>query len=162
MIRKTITSLLLGILILSCSKNSSDKIETPSEPIKFSGIKHVLIIDAETTNSQNFIITDTIQYFSGEEAIKAYRVDTGKDIEEKTFYIRNKTADSIKFAVSDSLNVFAQTFDYANGEELTDDSHFEKFKTFISSDIKTYISTLPFKITIVNNNVVVIEEIYIP
>ena len=162
MIRKTIALLLIGILVLSCSNNNSDEIEKPSEVIKFNGIKHVLILNAESTNSHNFLYADTIQYFSGEEATKAYQIDTGKELEEKTFYIRNNTLDSIKLAVSDSLNFIAKTFDYRNYKTLRDVSLFEKFETFISSDIKTYISTLPFKLTIVDNEVVVIEEIYIP
>lgn len=162
MINKTIALLFIGIIILSCSKNDSDEIKESSELIKFNGIKHVLILKAESTNSQNFIYADTIQYFSGEDAAIAYRIDTGKELEEKTFYIRNNTADSIKFAVSDSLNLITKTFDFTNDNTLRDVSLFKKFETFISSDIRTYISTLPFKLTIVDNEVVVIEEIYIP
>jgi len=153
--------LVLSILI-SCTQ-SDPKIEKESVPaLKINGEIYAHILDVNSSGSPYYIILDTINYFVGKEAVEEYMADTGKDLEEQTFYIRNTGRDSLKFHVSDKLKITPRTFDFSSNEQLKNATKFERFSAFLNSGSIAYISTLPFKIKISDNKVVLIEEIYIP
>ncbi|MBL1215432.1 MAG: hypothetical protein HND52_18845 [Ignavibacteriae bacterium] len=155
-------SIFVMILTFSCDKKN-DFAEKLSEP-QLSGVKTVFIKNLIFENDDVFMSADSIQFFTGEKAEQAYREDTGGEIEESTFYIRNKTVDDLKYKLADNVKIIVKTFEYYNQESKLEGKQAElkMFGKLFKNETEKYYSRLPFKITFKNNEVQKIEEIYIP
>lgn len=160
--RLYVFSILLTIII-SCAQKEQKNNTLPNN----TGIvstKYVFLKDIVEENSKHILIADTIQYFTGASAQKAYKEDHAEEPEESTFYIRNTGVDNIKFPISNSAKIVTKTLEnYKNGDskegtQLT----IGNFKEFLNDSKYSYIKSLPFKISFSGKEITKIEEIYIP
>ena len=162
-INSTLFISILAIIISFSCTDKDDSLEK-STTIKLNGTKTVFIKNIIFDNDKVFMAADSIQFFTGEDAEKAYKEDTGTEIEESTFYMRNKTVDDLKYKVADNVKILVKTFDYFSQDSKLEGKHAElkMFGKLFESDTEKYYSRLPFRITFKDNEVQKIEEIYIP
>jgi hypothetical protein len=155
-------SILAMTIAIACTENN-DSMEKLSAP-QLNGVKTVFIKNLIFENDNVFIAADSIQFYTGEDAEKAYKEDTGTEIEESTFYMRNKTVDDLKYKLADNVKILVKTFDYFSQDSKLEGKQAElkMFSNLFENDTEKYYSRLPFKITLKNNEVQKIEEIYIP
>ena len=156
--------ILFLVLGTACSKETPEKREDTPPAAAFSGTLVVFIQNINSTGQEKTLIADTIKYFTGEEAAAAYYEDHRKEIDERTFYIRNTTIDSVNYFVSDSVNIITKTLNYDSGGDfnLSEGISLEKFGVLFSSENYSFYKQIPFKLKLINGVVEVIEEIYIP
>ena len=129
---------------------------------KFTGTKFVHIHKFYFESSPKVLVADTIQFFTGEDASIAYQEDYQKEIDETTFYIRNKNIDSLKFKISNNLKIESKTIDFANSQKDKVNNDIKRFAELFNSEIQKYYSSLPFKLSFKEGKVYKIEEVYIP
>lgn len=129
---------------------------------QFTGTQFVHIHKLYFESMPKVLLADTIQFFTGEEAAIAYREDYETQIDETTFYIRNKNIDSLKFEISESLNIDLKTIDNKNTQKDKVGNDIKRFAELFNSEIQKYYSSLPFKLSFKKGKVYKIEEVYIP
>jgi hypothetical protein len=150
------------MILLSCDSKKVSGSMTSIQ--KFNGIKTVFINKIILEDENSFALVDTIQFFSGEEAVKAYRDDNNSEIDEATFYMRNLEVENIKYELIDDLKILVKTFDYQK-QDIPDKEIQGKLKMFsmlFKNDTEDYYTRLPFKLYFTDGIVSKIEEIYIP
>lgn len=178
MLRSIVVFFLMIILVFSCTMDDPQKIDTSNEKtqssikksddsnkeISFCAELFAFITMVDQSQSINSIQADTINYFTGKLAADEYFKDHSRKLDETTFYIRNSYIDSIRYLISDSIQIKLKTFDHSvdGNYDSSQLGNFDKFCELYNSVDKSYISQLPFKLQIVKNEVISIEEIYIP
>ena len=103
---------------------------------KFTGTKFVHIHKFYFESSPKVLVADTIQFFTGEDASIAYQEDYQKEIDETTFYIRNKNIDSLKFKISNNLKIESKTIDFANSQKDKVNNDIKRFAELFNSEIQ--------------------------
>jgi hypothetical protein len=158
-----ILSILFSILLLSCKNHDENEQQFDPDKNPFISEIEAFILETESSDLESYILVDSIQYFTGKQAVDAYFKDKGEKPDEATFYIRNEKVDSLKYLVSDTVSIELKTLDYSKGESFPDKTeNFNNFMNFYNSLNKSYITHIPFRLRTVENKVVLIEEIYIP
>ncbi|WNQ11159.1 hypothetical protein MJA45_26760 [Paenibacillus aurantius] len=120
-----------------------------------------------TKQGHTYITADYIQWFEGEEADQAFRVDepdAGLDYAPSGYYIRNVNPKLRTLEVAANVQVWMQTYDRSG--KWTDDLHWNTrqplsvFRTLLGEDplAKEY----PYHLTVKNGKVVRIVQQYIP
>ena len=150
-IRNVIYYILCTLIFISACDSKMK--EQPSE-LQKSGTETLFIKDILFNDNDVFLIADSIQFLTGEDAAKAYFEDKGKEIDEPAFYLRNKSVDDLKYEVGENVKIVVKTFDYLDEET--------KFADLFENNSEKYYSRLPFNISFSNGQVIKIEEIYIP
>lgn len=114
-----------------------------------------------------FLSIDSIEYFIGEDAIKAFTEDQKKNIiidKPTGYYIRNFVVDSINLKISENCLLTMQTLSNdENGNyrfnQLVD---LQKWQELVLSKRFDIFKLKPFKLKIANSEIIAITEIYIP
>jgi hypothetical protein len=154
---KNLFILLISILFfISCESDNGISSR------KFTGTKFVHIHKFYFESSPKVLVADTIQFFTGEDASIAYQEDYQKEIDETTFYIRNKNIDSLKFGIAENLNIDLKTINSKNTHNDNVGNDIKRFADLFNSEIQKYYSSLPFKLSFNEGKVYKIEEVYIP
>ncbi len=119
--------------------------------------------------SENYLIIDTVEWFSGEDAIQSFNKDKkeGKNkIDEITngYYIRNVKIDSLKFRMSDTAKVTMQTLSYnqSGNYNFNEKIDISKFISLLNNEEYQRFKQKLYKFQILNNEIVSIKEIYLP
>ena len=160
----------LFISINSCTKHkrndSNGILQKPKENI-FTCTAY--IEDYLNKSGMNYLVIDTVQWFSGDTALKAFNEDKKTNNVNETdisngYYIRNQKRDSLEFKVSNDATIIMQTFSYDNDGNFNFN---EKVK--LSDFLKLYtekeynrFKQIPFIIQVTNNEITDIQEQYIP
>ena len=161
------------IIISSCENNrinyqNADK-ETSANIVKQELNCTGYIKVVQKNGNSFFLIIDTVEWFNGEAAKKAFDMDKKEGINKKSelpegYYIRNLKIDSLKFKVSDTTKVIMQTFSYSEtgNYNFNEKIQISKFLKILSSKEFKRFKFKPYKFHIVNNKITSIEEIYLP
>jgi hypothetical protein len=162
------------ILFLSGCENNKVHHQNKNEKSSIQNIKSELnctgyIKGVQKEGSASFLIIDTVEWFNGEAAKKAFDKDKKEGINKKSelpdgYYIRDLKIDSLKFKVSDTTKVIMQTFSYnENGNyNFNEKIQISKFLNILSSKEFKRFKIKPYKFHIVNNEITSIAEIYLP
>jgi hypothetical protein len=116
---------------------------------------------------ENLLKFDSIAYFTGDAALKAYSEDKKNDkkIEPPAgFYIRNKFIDTLSFVISDNCNIVMQTLSHGSdgNYKFNEKINSGQFTKLFTKEGINFFKQKPFKLSIVNSEIVSIKEIYIP
>ena len=117
----------------------------------------------------DFLKIDTVEWFSGEAAVKAFNKDKKEGINKTSelpdnYYIRNLKIDSLKFSVSDTAEVMMQTYSYnqTGNYNFNQKIPVSKFITLLSDKNFERFKFKLYKFHILNNEIVSIKEKYLP
>jgi len=125
------------------------------------------ITGLEKCDENNILKFDSVAYFTGNEALKAYAKDKKNDSKLEApagFYIRNESVDSLNFVISNNCEIVMQTLshdaegNYKFNEKIT----WERFNKLFRTEGLNFFKHKPFRLSIVNSEIVSIKEIYIP
>ena len=160
MLKKTFSAISILFFLIACEQ----KQDVPDRSLEYYEVKEAFIIDVLSKEDSKFIVADTIQYLVGEEALKAFRKDHGKELEESTFYIRNTENKTIQLPLSDTVKIIAQTLEnnQDGGFKINAELTIDKFIDLYKVESKHDLSVIPFRIHLSGDKVVQIKEIYIP
>ncbi|MGE5681298.1 MAG: hypothetical protein ACM34K_10515, partial [Bacillota bacterium] len=132
-LNKKIASVLFAAAILSsvlifsgCSEKKpggqkqTDSLHSPAQPSASAlpDFNCTGFIEAVSSGmSANYVLIDTVEYFSGDDALKAYSEDKKKKITNlpdspQGSYIRNPKTDSLKIRISAKPLIIMQTLSY--------------------------------------------------
>lgn len=161
---KIITLLAMALLINACNnkeevKNPKPKPEAPLPTVSF--VKHAFILSVDSV-----ITFDTIEFFTGKDAGKAYLTDNASaDTDDiPSFYISNPEKDINSFSLSDSVVIRMQTF--SNDEEgnfrFDEAVSLKTLRQIFSDSRYKHFRNVPFRITIKDSRITEIIEQYIP
>ena len=179
--RKEIYFLALSIIFIAffiissgCEKdkntNQSEKKEVPAKNLHLDiNCTGYIINDVLNEGSANYLIIDTVEWFSGDDAVKAFNMDKkeGKSKTNETpngYYIRNVKIDSLKFKISDTANVVMQTLSYNQFGNFNFNERIQvsKFISLLNDKEYQRFKFKLYKFHILDNEIVSIKERYIP
>ena len=175
--RLTFYSALLSLIVFvsilpGCRQNAKSK-QVQADSICVQCSKDVsfectaFISGIEKCEEENIIKFDSIAYFTGDAALKAYSEDKKNDKKLEPpagFYIRNKSIDTLGFVISDNCNIVMQTLSHGSDGNYKFNEQIDRgrfIKLFNTADM-SFFKQKPFKLSIVNSEIVSIREIYIP
>lgn len=143
------TFLFLFIIIgFSCSENKIEEEQVPQ--IKSTPVELTCFVDQVIKKNEHFwIVYDEVKF------------EKSENIE---ILIQNKKVELIEIQISDSANIVMQTLNYDEfgNHKFNDTIIIEKFQTLYSDPEFERYKHIPFKITTTRDQVISIEEIYIP
>ena len=150
--------------------NQGDNKEAPAKNLNLNlDCTGYIISDVLNEGSANYLVIDTVEWFSGDAAVKAFKLDQkeGKNTTNETpggYYIRNDKIDSLKFIISDTANVVMQTLSYnqSGNYNFNEKIPTSKFISLLNDKEYQRFKFKPYKFHILNNEIVSIKEIYIP
>ncbi|HEX2869000.1 MAG TPA: hypothetical protein VHO03_18310 [Ignavibacteriales bacterium] len=119
--------------------------------------------------SANYILIDTVEWFSGDDALKAYSEDKKKKIANlpdppQGFYIRNPKIDSLKIKISANPDIIMQTLSYddSGNFKFNEAIGLQKFLSIFSRNNYAQFRHKPFSFKIMNGEIITVKEKYIP
>lgn len=119
--------------------------------------------------SANYVFIDTVEYFSGNDALKAYSVDKKKKISNlpdppQGFYIRNPKKGSLKIKISAKREIIMQTLslDTSGNFKFNQAISLQKFLSIFSRKDYAEFRQKPFSFKIMNGEIISVKEKYIP
>jgi len=147
-------------ILISCN-NSRSKEPSKTGPLLK---KSAILMEIETIDENNFIVFDEVLFLTGAEAEKAYKEDNSNESFSDLYYIRNTETTEQSLEVSDTVRIFMKTFSYnSHGEfEIDGEIDFSIFEKIFSDAEYAHYKMIPFKLEILGEQVIRIEEIYIP
>ncbi len=169
----SIISVTISLSIAGCNKNTENRKKNnknvPPKIIKVNLNCKGYINGVFNKNGSNYMSIDTVEWLSGEAAIKAFNMDkkAGKNLVSTIangYYIRNIKTDSLKFKISDTAKVVMQTLSYnkTGNYNFNEDIHISKFLKLLNNKEYRRFRFKLYKFQIVNNEITSIEEIYLP
>lgn len=179
MIKKRLTfcsallSLIVFISILpGCRQNTKTK-QAQTDSICVQCAKNVsfectaFISGLEKCEEENILKFDSIAYFTGDAALKAYSEDKKNDKKLEPpagFYIRNNSIDTLGFVISDNCNIVMQTLSHGSDGNYKFNEQIDcgRFIKLFNAAEMNFFKQKPFKLRIENSEIVSIKEIYIP
>ena len=167
----TIILITFLIILNACGKNNNKeqilKEESPSPKLNINCTGYIKGIFNE--GKTNYLIIDTVELFTGDDAIRAFnkdKRDSKNKITEITngYYIRNIKTDSLKFRVSDSANVVMQTLSYnqSGNYNFNEKIGISKFISLLKNEEHQRFKFKLYRFQIINDEAVSITEIYLP
>ncbi|MGE5432895.1 MAG: hypothetical protein ACM3QX_17565 [Syntrophomonadaceae bacterium] len=119
--------------------------------------------------SANYVLIDTVEWFSGDDALKAYSEDKKKMITNlpdppQGYYIRNPKTDSLKLKFSAKPEIIMQTLSYdkAGNFKFNEAISLQKFLSIFSRKDYAQFRQKPFSFEIMNGEIISVKEKYIP
>jgi hypothetical protein len=138
-----------------------------SEPVVFIDGEHFGFIRAFTDNNTAFDFDSAI-WLSGKDgkdaaiAAGVCTEETRTDCLNNDYFIENTSIKSVRVVVSPDVQVFMQTLKMEETGEVTErEISLENFAELVN-DEALYWNSLPYKITILDNSVIKITEVYVP
>ncbi|MCU7503022.1 MAG: hypothetical protein HF314_08110 [Ignavibacteria bacterium] len=119
--------------------------------------------------SANYVLIDTVEWFSGDDALRAYSEDKKVKVKNlpdppQGFYIRNPEKDSLKVKISANPVIIMQTLSYDNSGnfKFNEAISLQKFLSIFSRKDYAQFRQKPFSFEIKNGEIISIKEKYIP
>ncbi len=120
-------------------------------------------------NSGNYLLIDTVEWFTGKEARLEYDKDKklfpgSKPEEPQGFYVRNLKIDSLKLGFPDDAEVIMQTLSYNKSGNFNFNQKINgiKFLALLKQNNSTQFLEKPYIFKAENNKITSVKEIYIP
>ncbi|MGE5401837.1 MAG: hypothetical protein ACM3S2_15665 [Ignavibacteriales bacterium] len=182
---KYLASILFATVILSaaficsgCSENKqsdqkqTDSLHSSAQPSvntlpNFNCTGYIKAVS--TGMDANYVLIDTVEWFSGDDALKAYSEDKKKKITNlpdppQGYYIRNPKKDSLKIKISAKPEIIMQTLSYdtSGNFKFNEAISLQKFLSIFSWKDYAQFRQKPFSFEIMNGEIISVKEKYIP
>ncbi|MGE5352919.1 MAG: hypothetical protein ACM3S2_20975 [Ignavibacteriales bacterium] len=155
----------------SSAQNSSAQNSSAQPPVNklpdFNCTGYIKAVSSGT--SANYVLIDTVEFFSGDEALKAYSEDKKKRITAlpdppQGYYIRNPRKDSLKIKISAKPEIIMQTLSYdtSGNFNFNEAISLQKFLSIFSRKDYAEFRQKPFALKIMNGEIISVKEKYIP
>jgi len=150
-------------------QTNSDTNQSTEGMQPFSGERQIgYIKKVYTKGGKNYLNIDYIQWLTGTEAQKAMREDgqcpkTGECIVMDDYYIRNVNPLIRTFEIAADAEITMQTYDMETTGQIQPQSlNFNQFSQIWSTNTKPNLKNVPYIVEISSNQIVKINEQYIP
>ena len=163
----------LSLILTGCNKNTENRQNNNKNiPPKITEVNlncKGYIDKVFNKNESNYLSIDTVEWFNGKAAVKAFNMDkkAGKNLVSRItngYYIRNSKIDSLKFKISDTAKVVMQTLSYnkMGNYNFNEKIQISKFLKLLNNKEYRRFKFKLYKFLIVNSEITLIEEIYLP